>query len=149
MNVPKGIVLPNCHSDSYWFAVVSLLINVLKFSNLIMSDPMEYMILLTIMHNLNQFFYVTEDKKVIEYQLFINLPTRKKRNRFRPFRLISAPLSYRTVRYSPIMTVSLPASIPLLCFSQQAFQQVSLKSSLLGRDPCRLLHGHPLQLRCR
>jgi hypothetical protein len=80
MNVPKGIVLPNCRSDSYWFVVVSLLINVLKFSNLIMSDSVEYRILLTIMHNLNQFFYVTEDKKVIEYQLFINLTSRKRRN---------------------------------------------------------------------
>ncbi len=50
---------------------------------------MEYMILLTIMHNLNQFFYVTEDKKVIEYQLFINLTSRKRRNRFGPFRLIT------------------------------------------------------------
>jgi hypothetical protein len=73
MNLPKGIVHPNCRSDSYWFAVVTLLINVLKFSNLIMPDSVEYMILLTIMHNQYQYFYVTEGKKVIDYQLFITI----------------------------------------------------------------------------
>lgn len=118
MNVPKGIVLPNCRSVSYWFAVVSLLLNVLKFSNLIMLDSVGYRILLTIMHNLNQYFYVTEDKKVIEYQRFIKLRSRKRRNRFGPFRLITSLLFLRTAKQSLILTGSSPVSIPPLCFSR-------------------------------